>query len=48
MKNKNYSKLGRKEGKPAYRTPSVFKYKKSVQVRRKKIERERFKKKKFF
>ncbi|HLN18588.1 MAG TPA: hypothetical protein VK255_00270 [Patescibacteria group bacterium] len=28
---RNYSKVGGKPGKPAYRTPSSFKYKKSLQ-----------------
>jgi|GEM_PF-777355 len=30
---KNYSKVGKRTGRPAYRTPSSFRYKKYVQVR---------------
>jgi len=31
MKAKKYAKVGKKTGKPAYRTPSVFKYKKTLE-----------------
>jgi hypothetical protein len=31
---KNYSKVGNKSGKPAYRTPSRFIYKKYIQIKK--------------
>lgn len=39
MKNKTYSKIGNKNGKPAYRTPSTFRVRKNVQVLKGKIRR---------
>jgi len=31
MKAKKYAKVGKKPGRPAYRTPSTFKYQKTVE-----------------
>lgn len=36
---KNYAKVGNRKGRPAYRTPSVFRYKKLKDVSRAKAYR---------
>lgn len=41
---KNYHKTGGMKGKPAYRTPSVFRYKKHIEVTKLKTERKDTKK----
>jgi len=33
MKTKKYAKVGKKPGRPSFRTPSVFKYQKSLKNR---------------
>ncbi len=36
---KNYAKVGNRKGKPAYRTPSFFRYRQYLKVRKAKIKK---------